>query len=87
MIRSVGRSLGSVALLSLGVWGCSSASAADGGQSPTGHVPAAAPPPHEAPLPDHSASPPPASSAEGIGSAALEHRLDKLEKDLASSPR
>jgi hypothetical protein len=101
MIRSAARSLGSVALLGLGVWGCSSASAADGGQSPTVNrsalaassktsspsVPAdAPPPPHKPALSEQPPSPAPASSAEDLGSAALEHRLDKLEKDIASSP-
>jgi len=100
MMRSFGRSLGCVALLAVGVGGCSSASAADGAgptvtrsalaasskASPLSMPADAPPPPHEPPRSDHRPSPPPAGSGEGIGSAALEHRLDKLEKDLQSSP-
>jgi len=49
-------------------------------------APADAPPPsHKPPLPDQP-NPASAGSAEDLGSAALEHRLDKLEKDIESSP-
>ena len=148
MIRTLRMSIGSVLLLAVGVWACSSAAAADGDSSATvtrsalaastktnpPSSPADAPPtPRKPPqeafdackgstegaacsvtfhshtltgtckkwpngeaelacVPDHPPGPPPqgapaASSVETISGAALERRLDQLEKNIQGAPR
>jgi hypothetical protein len=96
MIASLPRPSG-VALLCFALGACNSASAADGAQREaatrstvapsTGATPPAMP--SSVPLPAHRAPPRSESSAassETIGSDALEQRLDRLEKEIQSSP-
>ena len=94
VIASLPRPFGYVALLSLALAACGSASAADGApratarQSVRAAVGSAAP--TAAPVPARANPPPLAPSAvtssETLGSNALEHELDRLEKTIQSSP-
>jgi hypothetical protein len=82
MIRILGLSLGGASLLGLGIWGSRSATAADGEQTSTGTRSALAASARSAPPLMPADAPPPAGSGETISGAALEHRLDKLERDI-----
>jgi hypothetical protein len=83
MIRGLRVALGYVSLLGLGVWACSSASAADADGRPRSKaarnipITSARNTPPAAPV-----DAPPAASSEPLGSAALEHRLDQLEREI-----
>jgi hypothetical protein len=82
MIRILGLSLGGASLLGLGIWGSSSATAADGEQPSTATPSVLATSAKSAPPVIPADAPPPAVSGEAISGAALEHRLDELERDI-----
>lgn len=91
MNRSSAAQLAYATLLALGVWSCSSASAAAGEPRSTSQR-ATATTSAKPTLPSASARATPprlpqaTSSNDVLGSTALEHRLDQLEKDIQSSP-
>ena len=71
MVKGLRSALSFTALCGLVAYGCSSAAAAQSVDAP--------PPPHE---PPRAAFEAPDGSSEGIGSSALEHKLDQLEKNI-----